>query len=391
MAGAIRYRNESDKKCKVCSRIANINFKCKRCDCAYHVTCAVRVKEIKVVAYNSLICPECVTRDELNSVEFFKETCETLSIMVLELHDKNHMLNDNKVLLAEKVASLEEKVQDLRDKILDLMSTHDPPESLTTIKTDNKMREIQTYKEEDWDKDSTISTLDGQQNKFDPRNIGFREVGMFQIAKVMRFVIFGDKRGFRKSSKKSTDTSSDTDIVLSDPDNDGSVDSCRMGRKMGRALFQKLISKNSDTDIAVRDDSDSDNTRRRWGGRKMEHFVGTSLSAAGVFQFFIWIKDKVKDWLILVPPTALAAGAVYTAYLAFCSRARKDGSGRTNKSIQLSNPKVVDTIDVEDISEKAAFCRCWKSKNWPYCDGSHGGHNVFTGDNLGPVIVKKSK
>lgn len=27
---------------------------------------------------------------------------------------------------------------------------------------------------------------------------------------------------------------------------------------------------------------------------------------------------------------------------------------------------------------------------WPYCDGSHGVHNKETGDNVGPVIVKKS-
>lgn len=26
---------------------------------------------------------------------------------------------------------------------------------------------------------------------------------------------------------------------------------------------------------------------------------------------------------------------------------------------------------------------------WPYCDGSHGEHNKQTGDNVGPVVVKK--
>ncbi|XP_060524314.1 CDGSH iron-sulfur domain-containing protein 2 homolog isoform X2 [Cylas formicarius] len=98
----------------------------------------------------------------------------------------------------------------------------------------------------------------------------------------------------------------------------------------------------------------------------------------------------VKDWLALLPPTAATAGVGYLAYKAFCPKARQSSS-KINHSVQLSNPKVVDAIDVEDIVEKAAFCRCWKSKNWPYCDGSHADHNKETSDNVGPVIVKKSK
>ena len=34
--------------------------------------------------------------------------------------------------------------------------------------------------------------------------------------------------------------------------------------------------------------------------------------------------------------------------------------------------------------------RCWKSKKFPYCDGAHAKHNAETGDNVGPLIVKKS-
>ncbi|XP_066259267.1 CDGSH iron-sulfur domain-containing protein 2 homolog [Euwallacea similis] len=104
-----------------------------------------------------------------------------------------------------------------------------------------------------------------------------------------------------------------------------------------------------------------------------------------------WFRLGFRDWLSLVPPTALAAGVGYTFYLAFCPKAQKAPIGRCNHAIQLTNPKVVDTIDVEDITDKAVFCRCWKSKNWPYCDGSHGNHNKETGDNLGPIIVKKVK
>uniref|UniRef100_A0A1A9VVV1 CDGSH iron-sulfur domain-containing protein 2 homologue n=1 Tax=Glossina austeni TaxID=7395 RepID=A0A1A9VVV1_GLOAU len=104
-----------------------------------------------------------------------------------------------------------------------------------------------------------------------------------------------------------------------------------------------------------------------------------------------WFKLSFTDWLSLVPPAAVAAGLGYTFYLAYCPEARKGctASGRCNQSVRKSEAKVVDTIDVEDIAEKAAFCRCWKSKNWPYCDGSHGEHNKKTGDNVGPVVIKR--
>lgn len=39
------------------------------------------------------------------------------------------------------------------------------------------------------------------------------------------------------------------------------------------------------------------------------------------------------------------------------------GCGRVNYSIKKDVNKVVDSVDVEDITEKAVFCRCWKSEN----------------------------
>ena len=33
--------------------------------------------------------------------------------------------------------------------------------------------------------------------------------------------------------------------------------------------------------------------------------------------------------------------------------------------------------------------RCWKSKKFPYCDGAHNAHNKATGDNVGPLIIKR--
>ncbi|CAH1381233.1 hypothetical protein MTP99_005216 [Tenebrio molitor] len=102
-----------------------------------------------------------------------------------------------------------------------------------------------------------------------------------------------------------------------------------------------------------------------------------------------WFRLGFRDWLALIPPTAAVAGLTYISYRAFCPHGRPQPSGRVNTKILTDNPKVVDMIDIEDISEKAAFCRCWKTKNWPYCDGSHGAHNKETGDNLGPVVVKR--
>lgn len=37
--------------------------------------------------------------------------------------------------------------------------------------------------------------------------------------------------------------------------------------------------------------------------------------------------------------------------------------GLVNLSVKKDVNKVVDSIDIEDITEKAAFCRCWRSKN----------------------------
>ncbi|KAI6211125.1 ZnF-CDGSH domain-containing protein [Aphelenchoides besseyi] len=66
-------------------------------------------------------------------------------------------------------------------------------------------------------------------------------------------------------------------------------------------------------------------------------------------------------------------------------------SSRVNNWIQLDKDKVVDSQDIEDVGEKRAYCRCWKSKNFPYCDGTHNQHNKETGDNTGPLIISNKK
>lgn len=44
--------------------------------------------------------------------------------------------------------------------------------------------------------------------------------------------------------------------------------------------------------------------------------------------------------------------------------------------------------EVPRESKKTAYCRCWKSKKMPLCDGSHRDYNSKYGDNLGPLIIQ---
>ncbi|RWS24530.1 CDGSH iron sulfur domain-containing protein-like protein, partial [Leptotrombidium deliense] len=66
----------------------------------------------------------------------------------------------------------------------------------------------------------------------------------------------------------------------------------------------------------------------------------------------------------------------------------KDGS-QINESISKDQSKIVHTFDIEELDKKTAYCRCWRSKKFPYCDGTHAKHNEETGDNVGPLILQK--
>ena len=71
--------------------------------------------------------------------------------------------------------------------------------------------------------------------------------------------------------------------------------------------------------------------------------------------------------------------------------------GRVNRKVQLDKEKVVDFMSVPDVEDvikakgKCTVCRCWKSKKFPLCDGSHVKHNKETGDNVGPLVLTAKK
>lgn len=67
------------------------------------------------------------------------------------------------------------------------------------------------------------------------------------------------------------------------------------------------------------------------------------------------------------------------------------GKAMINPDIKKDCDKVVDFVCCPDIEDKLVMCRCWRSAKFPYCDGAHVKHNEATGDNVGPLIIKKDK
>ncbi|XP_029368588.1 CDGSH iron-sulfur domain-containing protein 1 [Echeneis naucrates] len=95
-----------------------------------------------------------------------------------------------------------------------------------------------------------------------------------------------------------------------------------------------------------------------------------------------------KEHLLVAVPVAVVAaigGFLVSHYL----NRRSCKNCMVNMTISKDSPKVVHSFDMEDIGTKAVYCRCWKSKKFPYCDGAHTKHNEETGDNVGPLIIKK--
>lgn len=96
--------------------------------------------------------------------------------------------------------------------------------------------------------------------------------------------------------------------------------------------------------------------------------IFTALSSFNRMECFAQEPDALSfsasllvEWIAAV---SLAAGAAAVGYLAYKKFLSKDKccKAMVNLHIQKDNPKVVHAFDMEDLGDKAVYCRCWRSK-----------------------------
>lgn len=104
------------------------------------------------------------------------------------------------------------------------------------------------------------------------------------------------------------------------------------------------------------------------------------------------MKLSGNEWVQLVPFVVTTSVVVYLVVSALLPSKppKKPDEDWVNKSIQKDKEKVADIIEIQDLGDKTVYCRCWKSKKFPLCDGSHNSHNKETGDNVGPLVLKRA-
>uniref|UniRef100_A0A673UFC1 Iron-binding zinc finger CDGSH type domain-containing protein n=1 Tax=Suricata suricatta TaxID=37032 RepID=A0A673UFC1_SURSU len=67
------------------------------------------------------------------------------------------------------------------------------------------------------------------------------------------------------------------------------------------------------------------------------------------------------EWIAAVTIAAGTAAIGYLAYKRFYVKDHRNKS-MVNLHIQKDNPKIVHAFDMEDLGDKAVYCRCWRSK-----------------------------
>ncbi|KAK7574146.1 hypothetical protein V9T40_011337 [Parthenolecanium corni] len=99
--------------------------------------------------------------------------------------------------------------------------------------------------------------------------------------------------------------------------------------------------------------------------------------------FLGWFTIGFRGWLKLIPFFSAVGGVSYVTYRFIVPKSP------CNPKIKKDVPKVVDSFDIEELADRTSFCRCWRSKKFPYCDGAHSDYNVKSSDNVGPLVIKK--
>merc|ERR1712002_168336 len=113
------------------------------------------------------------------------------------------------------------------------------------------------------------------------------------------------------------------------------------------------------------------------------------------FYFLIVIMNHIQDNIALTVSLAACGTLAFLLYKSMKCKSSGDpgcpesACRQINECIQKDKSKCATIINTSDIEDKVVLCRCWKTKNYPYCDGSHVAHNKEAGDNIGPVIIKK--
>lgn len=108
------------------------------------------------------------------------------------------------------------------------------------------------------------------------------------------------------------------------------------------------------------------------------------------------LNDPKLAELLKDPAVITAFVIVVLVILVSFAGKKKIKKSMVNLKLKKDEAKVVDAVDCGEIENLAQFkdgklvmCRCWRSEKFPYCDGSHTKHNTETGDNVGPLIIKK--
>lgn len=93
--------------------------------------------------------------------------------------------------------------------------------------------------------------------------------------------------------------------------------------------------------------------------------------------------------LRLVAFFVLAAVIVYSFVRLIFGTGSSPQDTVVNLKVEKEKDKVATTVDIEDLGDQTVYCRCWRSSKFPICDGTHLKHDKETGDNVGPLILKR--